>query len=848
LITQAANAALIVGGSSSFEASVSGAGTAAADIVLGNANNNFSGTVNVDGANVTVRDADGLQLGQVNAAGDLTVNTAGDITMMVTDVAGALTLNTGGGNLTLGQTLVAGDTSIITRGGNINQTGPLNMLGDVSLDADTGAITLIDRANVFDGALTLNAGSTSLATSTDLMLGSVYNRGSLTLITQGNLQLGSATTVQGDLTLSSGGTLDVGTATVDGNLNVASAGSAITIGSANVNGNMTVASSGGDVELGATQIAGNLAATTSGGSLRQIAAMSVVGAASVDVGSGQLDLSNAQNDFTGAVSVTAASATIRDVNALQLGTLSVAGQLNVTASNDLNLGSGNVGSLTATSQLSTISQTAAGLTVTGAADFVAAHRIQLDSANNQFGAITAEAAWVTLNAASALQIDRLLATQSALVTSDAAVALGTITVTGDLAVSGAAGITQVAALSIGGTASFDSSDGDILLDIASNQFTGPVALAANLISVKAASALELGNVTAHGDLALETSAGPIMQALGTKLIAQANIALVATDNGVAADITLANVGNDFVGIVAADAANIKLQDSVGKLRVGNITSTGKLEAKATGGAIVLEPGTRQNVAGGMSLSPDPRATGVRFVVPAVPTIPVAPPSPPPPVAPPVPAPPVVQPPQLWPTVVPIVPVRFESLLSTNIMSPGTTPRQAAESTVATTSSNANATAPGTATAAVTLNATEQNIGTREGVIKVSSSPLVQSSRQVILVGKVIALDAAAAGTQQLSAATFEIVDGMSSGAKIEVDKTDLSAEVDNESGKVVLSGDGSVSDYDKAIQGIKLRVSDDAQPNAVIKIKITLTDGKGNVESKTVTVQVGQNQKISKNP
>ena len=158
------------------------------------------------------------------------------------------------------------------------------------------------------------------------------------------------------------------------------------------------------------------------------------------------------------------------------------------------------------------------------------------------------------------------------------------------------------------------------------------------------------------------------------------------------------------------------------------------------------------------------------------------------------------------------------------------------------------TGTGTATATVTLNATEQNVGTREGVIKVSSSPLVQSSRQVILVGKVIALDAAAAGTQQLSAAVFEIVDGMAPGSKIEVDNTDLSAEIDDESGRVVLSGDGSVSDYDKAIQGIKLRVSDDASPNAVIKIKITLTDGKGNVESKTVTVQVGQNQKISKNP
>ena len=63
-----------------------------------------------------------------------------------------------------------------------------------------------------------------------------------------------------------------------------------------------------------------------------------------------------------------------------------------------------------------------------------------------------------------------------------------------------------------------------------------------------------------------------------------------------------------------------------------------------------------------------------------------------------------------------------------------------------------------------------------------------------------------------------------------------------------MSGDATVSDYDKAIQGIKLRVSEDTPPNAVIKIKITLTDGNGNVESKTVTVQVGASEKISKNP
>jgi hypothetical protein len=119
---------------------------------------------------------------------------------------------------------------------------------------------------------------------------------------------------------------------------------------------------------------------------------------------------------------------------------------------------------------------------------------------------------------------------------------------------------------------------------------------------------------------------------------------------------------------------------------------------------------------------------------------------------------------------------------------------------------------------------------------------------VIPVGQVIALDTTSADVSKLSAASFEIVDGLAPGATIEVPQSGVTAKVDNQTGKVVMSGDASVSDYDKAIQGIKLRVSDDTPPNAVIKIKITLTDGKGNVETKTVTVQVGESEKISKNP
>ena len=47
---------------------------------------------------------------------------------------------------------------------------------------------------------------------------------------------------------------------------------------------------------------------------------------------------------------------------------------------------------------------------------------------------------------------------------------------------------------------------------------------------------------------------------------------------------------------------------------------------------------------------------------------------------------------------------------------------------------------------------------------------------------------------------------------------------------------------------VKLRVGDEVPANTVIKIRITLTDGNGKTESKTVTVQVGANDKISKAP
>lgn len=57
-----------------------------------------------------------------------------------------------------------------------------------------------------------------------------------------------------------------------------------------------------------------------------------------------------------------------------------------------------------------------------------------------------------------------------------------------------------------------------------------------------------------------------------------------------------------------------------------------------------------------------------------------------------------------------------------------------------------------------------------------------------------------------------------------------------------------MSDYDKALRDIKLRLPVNAPPNAVFRIKITLTDQSGKTESKVVTLQVNQPQQVSKNP
>jgi hypothetical protein len=211
-------------------------------------------------------------------------------------------------------------------------------------------------------------------------------------------------------------------------------------------------------------------------------------------------LTNAGNDFTGAVSLTttgANAASITDKNALTLGTTSVGGDLTAISTGTLNLGAGAVGgALAATSNGSAITQ-AGALTVTGASSINAgANAITLTNAGNDFiGAVSLTTTGV--NAAS-------LTDKNALI-------LGTSDVGGDLAATVGAGITQTGRIIVGGvtTLTADTNPGQIAdLSSTANFFAKEVSSStANggswmQVNLGASTGLILGNITTDSSSAL----------------------------------------------------------------------------------------------------------------------------------------------------------------------------------------------------------------------------------------------------------------------------------------------------------------------------------------------------------
>ena len=277
-------------------------------------------------------------LGDLDIDGTLTVSAAGQTVDLSgggsNDITGGVTLT--GAAVTLGDssaTVIAGITATgalsVTSGGAITQSGAIDADSTASFAAGANAITLTNASNDFSGAVSLsNSGSNdvSLTDANALDLGTVGVGQNLTITTGGDLTDSGAITVAGLGTILSTGygvTLGDSTTANFGSIDFSGAAVSITEGSA-----MSVAASEATGAL-------NLVAS---GAITQSGAIDADSTASFAAGANAITLTNASNDFSGAVSLSNSGSnevSITDANALDLGTVGVGQNLTVVAGGDI---------------------------------------------------------------------------------------------------------------------------------------------------------------------------------------------------------------------------------------------------------------------------------------------------------------------------------------------------------------------------------------------------------------------------------------------------------------------------------------------------------------------------------
>ncbi|KIQ25043.1 beta strand repeat-containing protein, partial [Xanthomonas campestris] len=579
--------ALAIAGDSSFDA---GANT----IRLTNAGNDFVGAVSLSGGATEVVDASALRMGTLNT-GALTLASGGALTLGAGTVNGALAANANGA---------------------VDQNGALTVAGTSSLEAGTNAIALIDAGNDFGGAVSLSGGDTQIFDRTALTLGTLRT-GALRATSTGDLNLGSGT-IDGALTAqSNGGALTqtdalsvAGTATLDAssgnialnnsanrfagavNLNGADvqiAGNTLTLGTLSTDA--LTATSAGALNLGSGSVRGALTATSGNAAISQGGALSVVGTATLNAGSGDIVLTDANNDFGSTVALSGNTIALQDRNDLSIAALQSGANaaVSLVAGGGLNLPVSQIDTGTAALTL------AANGGMLAAAGPLRGGAVQLTGANGIALSNTLTAG--TLN---------LTSTNAAIIQSGGAV--------------------QVA-----GNTAVDAGSGAITLDAAGNDFQGVLALRGGATTVRDSNALSLGTLDTgslqvtstgamnlgvglvNGDLVANTNGGVVTQSGALTITGSTRI------NSSGAGITLDNAGNDFQSAVSLSGGDSRLRDrnalALGTLDVGalDVASTGGLDLGQgrIGGTLIARTQGGSNAAGTgfVAAAVTPLATG-----------------------------------------------------------------------------------------------------------------------------------------------------------------------------------------------------------------------------------------------
>ncbi len=619
----------------------------------------YDDAVVLNGDTILTSSAGGnIRLGStVNGAQSLVINTSGATTFAkaVGGTSALTSLSTGaGGSTTLGGSVtttgaqtyndavgLAGNATLTSSGGgDIVFANTLNGAHDLVVDTSglssfggavggTNALTSLTtrRGSFAANALDIGAGGLSVTTTT----GGIVQGGAFVVTGASSFNAGTNA-----ITLTNANNDFTGAVSLTGGATQITDKNALTLGTLSTSGALT-ASSTGALNLGSGSVGGNLTATSNNGAISQAGALGVTGTSALDAGNGAIALTNANNDFQGAVTVTGAGVSLVDVNDLSVSSLTdnangnvslIAGGALTLPASALSAGAGNLtlaanggvlstggalggtnvsltgrdgvtlggdvsalGTLTLASTNAAITQLVGAITVAGPSTVTAGTgAITLTGVANDFaGAVSLTGGVTQITDSNALALGTL-STGNLAATSTGALNLGSGTVIGNLvATSNNGAINQTGALHVTGSSTINAGGGAIALANASNDFTGAVNLSnsgANNVSIRDANGLILGNVSV-GTGTLGVQAVGITQAAGTAIV-QSAAAGAASFNSGGGVLTLANTGNDFTGAVSLTGGATQITDS-NALALGTL-STGNLAATSTG-ALNLGSGT-----------------------------------------------------------------------------------------------------------------------------------------------------------------------------------------------------------------------------------------------------------------
>ncbi|QYR52656.1 autotransporter-associated beta strand repeat-containing protein [Lysobacter soyae] len=526
--------------------------------------------------------------------GNGSVEKKGPATLLLTGAntfSGGLTLTSGNLGITSGAALGTG--TFTHNGGALdNQGASFTLFNDMVLGATgglfritSGTLTLAGPVSGAGGLWTTGFGTLALAGPTLTATGS-YTFDTPVVLTA-NTSLASNSIVRFNNTLNGGYAL-----TIDAGDIVSFNG--ITGGTAPLSA-LTV-TSGGAVALGNMRVAGNVSATAAGNVLSN-GAVSLAGNTSLRSNGGNVTFTNAANDFSGTVNVTAAgNAQINDANALTLGSLSTNGNMTATSHGALNAGTGSVGGiLTLNSNNGSLTQGGA-LNVTGNTVLNAGTgNISLTNAGNTFAgsvAMTGNSAALVANSAitlGALNVQNLQVSSPTaihvfnnIVTPGAQTFNGpvrvnadlafTSTSSGDLTFNGTLNGANVVSFNSAGTTRFNGAVG------------GTTALA-GLSTDAGGQTLVSGNITTSG-----------AQTYNDAFVLGADATLTSTASGdlnfnnsmsgAHALTTSTNGMTAFNGPVSLSALDV----SSGSVTTSDVTVTGPLSIRTTAGSITQTAG------------------------------------------------------------------------------------------------------------------------------------------------------------------------------------------------------------------------------------------------------------------